>query len=125
MGGAQLDAGLRVLGQAARHQLVEQGLAHVAQRLLVDHAQQVEFLLGEQVLARLGRAGEHLPELLLARLAVLVVDEAVAQVAGHEDIDATPSIFEVGGRQIVVLAVGGHGALGSKRGDHVMAFALP
>lgn len=39
--------------------------------------------------------------------------------------NATPSIFEVGGRQIVVLAVGGHGGLGSKRGDHVMAFALP
>lgn len=38
---------------------------------------------------------------------------------------ATPSVFQVGGRQIVVIAAGGHGALDTPRGDYVMAFALP
>jgi quinoprotein glucose dehydrogenase len=38
--------------------------------------------------------------------------------------NATPSVIEVGGRQIVVLAAGGHGPLGTTRGDYVLAFAL-
>ena len=29
------------------------------------------------------------------------------------------------GRQYVVIAAGGHGALGTTRGDDVVAFALP
>jgi len=39
--------------------------------------------------------------------------------------NATPSIVEAGGRQIVVIAAGGHGGLGTTRGDYVLAFALP
>ncbi|MDB6000998.1 MAG: Quinoprotein glucose dehydrogenase [Rhizobacter sp.] len=38
--------------------------------------------------------------------------------------NATPAVFEVGGKQIVVIAAGGHGGLGTTLGDHVMAFAL-
>jgi quinoprotein glucose dehydrogenase len=29
------------------------------------------------------------------------------------------------GRQYVVIAAGGHGKLGTKQGDYVLAFALP
>jgi quinoprotein glucose dehydrogenase len=38
---------------------------------------------------------------------------------------ATPMTYEAGGRQYVVIAAGGHGRLPSKRGDHMVAFALP
>ncbi|HEX7012704.1 MAG TPA: pyrroloquinoline quinone-dependent dehydrogenase [Steroidobacteraceae bacterium] len=38
---------------------------------------------------------------------------------------ATPMTYEVDGRQFVVIAAGGHGALGTTRGDYVVAFALP
>jgi quinoprotein glucose dehydrogenase len=38
---------------------------------------------------------------------------------------ATPMSYETNGRQFVVIAAGGHGKLGTKRGDHVVAFALP
>ncbi len=38
--------------------------------------------------------------------------------------NATPAVFEVGGRQIVVIAAGGHGGLGTTRGDYLLAFAL-
>jgi quinoprotein glucose dehydrogenase len=38
--------------------------------------------------------------------------------------NATPSIYEVGGRQYVVIAAGGHGSLGTTMGDYVLAFAL-
>ncbi len=38
---------------------------------------------------------------------------------------ATPMSYEANGRQFVVIAAGGHGKLGTKRGDHVVAFALP
>jgi quinoprotein glucose dehydrogenase len=38
---------------------------------------------------------------------------------------ATPMTYQAGGRQFVVIAAGGHGRLPSKRGDHVVAFALP
>ena len=33
--------------------------------------------------------------------------------------------LEVGGRQYIVVAAGGHAKLGTTRGDHVIAFALP
>jgi quinoprotein glucose dehydrogenase len=33
--------------------------------------------------------------------------------------------YEANGRQFVVIAAGGHGKLGTKRGDYVVAFALP
>ena len=38
---------------------------------------------------------------------------------------ATPMSYEVGGRQFVVIAAGGHGGLKTKQGDYVIAFALP
>ena len=40
---------------------------------------------------------------------------------------ATPMTYRArdGGRQFVVVAAGGHGRLGTRRGDAVMAFALP
>jgi quinoprotein glucose dehydrogenase len=38
---------------------------------------------------------------------------------------ATPMSYEANGRQFVVIAAGGHGGLGTTRGDHVVAFALP
>lgn len=38
---------------------------------------------------------------------------------------ATPSVFEVGGRQMIVIAAGGGGKLGTRHGDAVVAFALP
>jgi quinoprotein glucose dehydrogenase len=38
---------------------------------------------------------------------------------------ATPMTYQFHGKQYVVIAAGGHGRLPSKRGDHVMAFALP
>jgi quinoprotein glucose dehydrogenase len=33
--------------------------------------------------------------------------------------------YEIGGRQFVVIAAGGHGGLGTRQGDFVIAFALP
>jgi quinoprotein glucose dehydrogenase len=38
---------------------------------------------------------------------------------------ATPMSYEANGRQFVVIAAGGHGKLGTRRGDYVVAFALP
>ena len=38
---------------------------------------------------------------------------------------ATPMSYQANGRQFVVIAAGGHGKLGTKRGDYVVAFALP
>jgi quinoprotein glucose dehydrogenase len=38
---------------------------------------------------------------------------------------ATPMTYVWKGRQYVVIAAGGHGKSGTKRGDRVVAFALP
>jgi quinoprotein glucose dehydrogenase len=38
---------------------------------------------------------------------------------------ATPMTYSIGGKQFLVIAAGGHGKLGSKQGDYVLAFALP
>lgn len=38
---------------------------------------------------------------------------------------ATPMSYEIGGRQYVVIAAGGHGGLKTTKGDYVIAFALP
>ena len=38
---------------------------------------------------------------------------------------ATPMTYEVNGRQFIVITAGGHGGLGTTRGDYVVAFALP
>jgi quinoprotein glucose dehydrogenase len=38
---------------------------------------------------------------------------------------ATPMTYGLGGKQFLVIAAGGHGKLGTKQGDFVMAFALP
>jgi quinoprotein glucose dehydrogenase len=38
---------------------------------------------------------------------------------------ATPMTYTIDGKQYVVIAAGGHGKLGTKQGDYVMAFSLP
>ncbi len=38
---------------------------------------------------------------------------------------ATPMAYSVNGKQFVVIAAGGHGKLGTKQGDSVVAFSLP
>jgi quinoprotein glucose dehydrogenase len=38
---------------------------------------------------------------------------------------ATPMTYTVNGKQYVVIAAGGHGKLGTKQGDYVLAFTLP
>ena len=38
---------------------------------------------------------------------------------------ATPMSYVWKGRQYVVIAAGGHARIGSKLGDHIVAFALP
>lgn len=38
---------------------------------------------------------------------------------------ATPMTYQTGGKQYVVIAAGGHGKLGTKMGDSVVAYALP
>jgi quinoprotein glucose dehydrogenase len=38
---------------------------------------------------------------------------------------ATPMTYSVNGRQYLVIAAGGHGKLGTKQGDFVVAFTLP
>jgi quinoprotein glucose dehydrogenase len=38
---------------------------------------------------------------------------------------ATPMTYSVGGKQYLVISAGGHGKLGTKQGDYVIAFALP
>jgi len=38
---------------------------------------------------------------------------------------ATPMTYAIGGKQYVVIAAGGHGSMGTRLGDQVVAFALP
>lgn len=38
---------------------------------------------------------------------------------------ATPMTFSLKGKQYLVIAAGGHGKLGTKQGDYVLAFTLP
>jgi quinoprotein glucose dehydrogenase len=38
---------------------------------------------------------------------------------------AAPMTYSVNGKQFVVICAGGHGKLGTKTGDHVVAFTLP
>jgi quinoprotein glucose dehydrogenase len=38
---------------------------------------------------------------------------------------STPMTYSIGGKQYVVICAGGHGKAGTKRGDYVVAFALP
>ncbi|HWY69592.1 MAG TPA: pyrroloquinoline quinone-dependent dehydrogenase [Terriglobales bacterium] len=38
---------------------------------------------------------------------------------------ATPMTYSINGKQYLVICAGGHGKLGTKQGDFVMAFALP
>jgi len=38
---------------------------------------------------------------------------------------ATPMTYSIGGKQYLVISAGGHGKLGSKQGDSVVAYALP
>jgi quinoprotein glucose dehydrogenase len=50
-----------------------------------------------------------------------------AEIWSHElpaSAQASPMTYSAGGKQYVVIAAGGHGKLGSKQGDYVVAFAL-
>ena len=38
---------------------------------------------------------------------------------------ATPMTYTINGKQYLVIAAGGHGKLGTKQGDFVIAFTLP
>jgi quinoprotein glucose dehydrogenase len=38
---------------------------------------------------------------------------------------ATPMTYSIGGKQYIAIADGGHGKLGTKQGDYVIAFTLP
>jgi quinoprotein glucose dehydrogenase len=38
---------------------------------------------------------------------------------------AAPMTYSINSKQFVVICAGGHGKLGTKRGDSVVAFALP
>jgi quinoprotein glucose dehydrogenase len=38
---------------------------------------------------------------------------------------ATPMTYEANGKQYVVIMAGGHGSFGTKKGDYLMAYALP
>jgi len=38
---------------------------------------------------------------------------------------ATPMSYQIGGRQYIVIAAGGHGTFGTAQGDSLIAFALP
>jgi quinoprotein glucose dehydrogenase len=38
---------------------------------------------------------------------------------------ATPMTYTLKGKQYLVIAAGGHGKLGTKQGDYVLAFTLP
>jgi quinoprotein glucose dehydrogenase len=38
---------------------------------------------------------------------------------------ATPMTYSIGGKQYLVIAAGGHGKLGTKQGDYVIALSLP
>jgi quinoprotein glucose dehydrogenase len=38
---------------------------------------------------------------------------------------ATPMTYTLNGKQYLVIAAGGHGKLGTKQGDYVLAFSLP
>jgi quinoprotein glucose dehydrogenase len=57
------------------------------------------------------------------------VDERTGKVVWKARLpaggQANPMSYEVGGRQYVVIAAGGHAGLGTRSGDYVMAYALP
>lgn len=38
---------------------------------------------------------------------------------------ATPMTYTISGKQYLVICAGGHGKLGTKQGDYVIAFTLP
>ena len=38
---------------------------------------------------------------------------------------ATPMTYSIAGKQYLVIAAGGHGKIGTKPGDYVLAFTLP
>jgi quinoprotein glucose dehydrogenase len=46
--------------------------------------------------------------------------QAMLPAAGH----AAPISYELNGKQFIVIASGGHGKLGSKLGDYIVAFSL-
>lgn len=57
------------------------------------------------------------------------IDESTGKVLWRSRLpaggQATPMSYAVGGRQYVVIAAGGHGGLGTRTGDYLVAYALP
>ena len=50
---------------------------------------------------------------------------AVAGALGYRLVgQATPAMYQENGNQYVVISAGGHGKLGTKQGDSVVAFRL-
>ncbi len=47
------------------------------------------------------------------------------QVELPASAQATPMSYQFNGQQYVVICAGGHGKIGTKRGDAVVAFTLP
>jgi quinoprotein glucose dehydrogenase len=57
------------------------------------------------------------------------VDERTGKVLWQARLpaggQANPMSYEIGGRQYIVIAAGGHAGLGTRSGDYVVAYALP
>jgi quinoprotein glucose dehydrogenase len=61
---------------------------------------------------------------------IRAIDEATGRILWHARLpaggQATPSIYQGrDGREYVVISAGGHGGLGTRNGDAVIAYALP
>ena len=57
-----------------------------------------------------------------ATIALFVHAADAVRMSGGQ---ATPITHSMGGKQYVVIAAGGHGKLGTRQGDYVIAFTLP
>ncbi|MGB8456946.1 MAG: hypothetical protein WCE50_04460 [Candidatus Acidiferrum sp.] len=60
------------------------------------------------------------------RHTVLAVRRFNSELGGKSaTFEIAPMKYSIGGNQIVAIAAGGHGTLGTMQGDSVAAFALP
>ena len=60
---------------------------------------------------------------LLSGFAILAV--VAASSFSPASAQSTPMTYQVSGKQYIVICAGGHGKLGTKMGDAVVAYALP
>jgi hypothetical protein len=47
------------------------------------------------------------------------------ELAPQTGTPSTPMTYSIAGKQYLVIAAGGHGKIGTKLGDYVLAFTLP